>query len=211
LTAGILLLLISGCGASAVRSPAKSVHAGSTAAVTDQPRQQSCASTSSTSSRPSNSASSAGTSGVSTCEYILADGRRFNCNLASLGTSAPTASALERSKACVAITGAIASPGVVKAIDAARTCLTRVPLAVTGGAVPPAGHSPGGPEGELISAGALIAFYPDPGAARRAEPEVLHNVRGFHGVVERRDSVTVLWLKAPVASVRTSVHKCVFT
>lgn len=78
------------------------------------------------------------------------------------------------------------------------------------GPVPPEGHGPGGPEGELIVGGAPIAFYADPGTARRAEPEVLDNARSFHGAVERRGAVTVLWLAPPTRDRRSSVDGCVF-
>jgi hypothetical protein len=70
---------------------------------------------------------------------------------------------------------------------------------------------PGGPEGELIVSDALIAFYIDAATAKRAEPEVLHNARSFHGEVERHAAVTVLWLQTPPKNLRSSVHGCVFT
>jgi hypothetical protein len=148
------------------------------------------------------------------CEYVLPDGRRFNCNMASFQTSAPTISEVKHSKACVAlprVSPPTASPAVVKTIGRARACLIRAGLAVKGGPVPPEGHGPGGPEGELIVCDALIAFYIDPNTAKRAEPEVLHNARGFHGEVERRSAVTVLWLQPPPNHLRSSVHGCVFT
>ncbi len=134
--------------------------------------------------------------------------------MASFQTSAPTASEVEASKACVALPRAsqpTASPAVVKAIVRSRACLIRVGLAVKGGPVPPEGHGPGGPEGELIAGDALIAFYVDPGTAKRAEPEVLHNARTFHGEVERRGTVTVLWLQPPPKDLLSNVHGCVFT
>jgi hypothetical protein len=98
---------------------------------------------------------------------------------------------------------------VVKAIGMARACLIRAGLAVKGGPVPPEGHGPGGPEGELILSDALIAFYTDPSTAKRAEPEVLHNARRFHGEVERRGTVTILWIQRPPNDLRSSVHGCV--
>jgi hypothetical protein len=100
---------------------------------------------------------------------------------------------------------------VVKAIERARACLIGAGLSVNGGPVPPAGPGPGGPEGELIVGGALIAFYADPETAKQAEPEVLRNARGFHGEVERRGTVTVLWLQPPANHLRSSVLGCGFT
>lgn len=165
---------------------------------------------------PSCSASvmSNGSHEVRHCEYVLPDGRRFNCNMASFQASAPTISRVEHSKACVnlpRVSPPPASPAVVKAIGRSRACLIRAGLAVKGGPVPPEGHGPGGPEGELIVSDALIAFYIDAGTAKRAEPEVVHNARGFHGDVERRGTVTVLWLQTPSKDLRSNVRGCVFT
>jgi hypothetical protein len=148
------------------------------------------------------------------CEYVLPDGRRFNCNMASFQTSAPNTSEVEGSKACVAlprVSPPTASHAVTKTIGRARACLIRAGLAVRGGPVPPEGRGPGGPEGELIVSDAFIAFYIDPGTAKRAEPEVLHNARRFHGEVERRSTVTILWLHPPPKDLRSNVHGCVFT
>ena len=145
------------------------------------------------------------------CEYVLSGGRRFNCDMAYWQTSEPTASEVVRTKACVAlprVSAHTASPAVMRAIEKARACLLRTRLAVHGGPVPPEGHAPGGPEGELIISNALIAFYIDPGTAKRAEPEVVKNARAFHGEVERRGAVTVLWLQPPAEQLRSGVHGC---
>jgi hypothetical protein len=149
---------------------------------------------------------------VTHCEYVLPDGRRFNCNTASL-PSMPTAEQIVTSKACVAlprVVAPMASPGVVEAIGKARACLRRSRLAVAGGPVPPEGHGPGGPEGELITGGALIGFYIDARTAKRAEPGVVHNARAFHGDVERRGAVTILWVAHIREQVRSRVERCVF-
>jgi hypothetical protein len=146
------------------------------------------------------------------CEYVLPDGRRFSCNMASFQQSAPTVSEVKHSKACVAlprVSTPTASPRVVKAIDSARACLIHAAVRVKGGPVPPEGHGPGGPEGELIVSDALIAFYIDSATAKRAEPEVLHNARSFHGEVERRGAVTILWVRSPPNDLRSDVHGCV--
>jgi hypothetical protein len=198
------MLLTSGCGATAVQTEPRSTHSTAVSAVADQMTSPSC----------SASFNSNGSHEVRHCEYVLPDGRRFSCNMASFQTSAPTISEVEHSKACVTlprVSGPTASPAVVKAIGRSRVCLIRAGLAVQGGPVPPEGHGPGGPEGELIVSDALIAFYIDSGTAKRAEPEVLHNARGFHGEVERHGAVTVLWLQPPPNDLRSSVHRCVFT
>jgi hypothetical protein len=204
LAAGILVLLTSGCGVAAARSPSQATNSNRGAGATEQPSAQSCSV-----SIMSNDSSRE----VSYCEYVLPDGRRFNCNMASLTTSTPTTSEIEGSKACVALprlSTPSASHTVVKAIGKARACLRRVGMAVKGGPVPPEGHGPGGPEGELIVSDALIAFYIDPRTAKRAESEVRHNARSFHGEVERHDSVTIIWLQPPPKDLRSNVHECVF-
>jgi hypothetical protein len=82
---------------------------------------------------------------------------------------------------------------------------------VKGGPVPPGGHGPSGPEGELMVSDALIAFYADPHLAKRAEPEVLRNARGFGGKLESRGAVTVLWIQPPSNALRSGVQACVLT
>ena len=164
---------------------------------------------------------SASTSEVRYCVFVLPGGRRFNCNMASLQTSAPTASQLESSRACLPlhpVSTPTASAGVISAIAKARACLTRHGLLVTGGPVPPEGHGPGGPEGELVLAPALIAFYANAQIARRAEPEILRNTHeilrnthAFDGEIDRRGAVTVLWIARPANGVRSIVQRCVFT
>ncbi len=144
------------------------------------------------------------------CEFELRDGRRFNCNMASFQASAPTEGEVAASKSCVAL-GPAASATVIKAIAEAQACLARRGLEVKGGPVPPAGHAPGGPEGELIIGDALIAFYPSPRSAKQAEPEVLRNVRAFGGKPERSDAVTILWIRRPPNGLRAKVVACVFT
>jgi hypothetical protein len=204
LAASILVLSTSACGAAPVPSSSRATRSTRIAVAADQLTSQSCSA-----STMSNGSSRE----VRYCEYVLSDGRRFNCNMASLKTSTPTTSEVKRDKACVAlprVSAPTASHAVVKAIGRARACLRHAGLAVKGGPVPPEGHGPGGPEGELTVNDALIAFYIDPGTAKRAEPEVLHNARSFHGEVERRGTVTVLWLRPPPKDLRSKVHGCVF-
>jgi hypothetical protein len=109
----------------------------------------------------------------------------------------------------------VIAPGpLLGAIAKVRTCLAGRGLRIAGGAVPPAGHGPGGPQGELMvgdgTGGAYIAFYPDPRSAERLEPELIRNARGFDGQVERRGSVALLWLHPPTRGLRTSVQACAF-
>jgi hypothetical protein len=137
--------------------------------------------------------------------------------MASFVASAPTVSEVEGSKSCVSLRRVSAhspSAHVVEAIANARACLTSHRLLVKGGPVPPAGHGPGGPEGELIvgngTGGAFIAFYPDPRSAERLEPEVTRNAHGFGGQVERGGAVTVVWIRPPASGLRASVQACAF-
>jgi hypothetical protein len=127
--------------------------------------------------------------------------------MSSLKASAPTAREIEASKSCVAQRPA-ASASVIKAIARAQACLTSHGLEVKGGPVPPAGHAPGGPQGELVVSDALIGFYADPRSARRAEPEVLRNAGHFGGKPERRGAVTVLWIRPPPNDLRAKVLAC---
>jgi hypothetical protein len=198
LTASVLISLASGCGGAAQRGSPRAT--GPTGLAAEKLEAQSCSAQRSTSSPHE----------VRYCEFELADGRRFNCNMASFQASAPTAGQVEASKSCVALRLA-ASAAVIQAVAKAQACLTGHGLEVKGGPVPPGGHGPGGPEGELVVGDALIAFYADPRSAKRAEPEVLRNVGGFGGTPERRGAVTVLWIRPPPNDLRARVLACVFT
>jgi hypothetical protein len=137
--------------------------------------------------------------------------------MASIHTSALTINEITASKACVALPRVpVASHAVNNAINQAQACLISAGLTVRGGPVPPAGHDPGGPEGELIvgvthGGGALIAFYANPENAKQAEPEIRHNARSFHGEVERHGTATILWLQAPTEHLRSATQRCVST
>jgi hypothetical protein len=207
LTTGAVVLLATGCGGPTKVSSAKAAGPPAARAVADQLTSQSCSASTSTASSHE----------IRYCEFVLPGGRRFNCNMASFEASAPTVSEVEGSKSCVSlrrVSAPTASAHVVEAIARARACLTSHGLLVKGGAVPPAGHGPGGPEGELIvgngTGGAFIAFYPDPHSAERLEPEVIRNARGFGGQVERRGAVTVLWIRPPASGLRAGVQACAF-
>jgi hypothetical protein len=214
LATAAVVLLATGCGGS---TKASSVHApGPPAArrVADQLMSQDCS---------ASSMSTPGSPEVRYCVFILPDGQRFKCNMASFEASAPTVGEVEASKSCVRlrrVSVPTASAHVVRAIAKARACLASHRFYVRGGAVPPEGHGPGGPEGELIAGGpkgelkpgaALIAFYADARIAERAEPEVLRNVRDFEGKVDRHGAVTILWLQSPTNRVRADLQACAFT
>jgi hypothetical protein len=187
LAVSLLALFVGGCGG-AIKPSERSVSRPTDGrAVAGQLTSNSC------------SASEPSTGGreVRHCEFVLSDRSAFNCNMASLHTLTPTATEVEHSKACVSvgrISPPVASAAVVDAIAKAHACLAGNGLAVHGGPVPPEGHGPGGPEGELITSGALIAFYADARIAKQAEPEVLREARGLGATVDRRNAVTVLWL-----------------
>jgi hypothetical protein len=198
LVAGIFVSLAGGCGGTA--EPASPRATGPSGVAAEKLEAQSCSAQTSTTSPHE----------VRHCEFELQDGRRFNCNMASFQTSAPTAREVAASKSCVALLPA-ASATVIQAIAEAQACLTSHGLEVKGGPVPPGGRAPGGPEGELVVGDALIAFYANPRSAKRAEPEVLRNAGGFGGKPERRGAVTVLWIRPPPSDLRARVQACAFT
>jgi hypothetical protein len=204
LTTGAVVLLVTGCGST---KASLMQAAGRPAAF------QSCSESSSASSPTASSHE------ARYCEFVLPDGRRFNCKMASFEASAPTVSEVEGSKSCVSmrrvsVPTASEHAHVVEAIAKARACLRSHGLLLKGGPVPPAGHDPGGPEGEVIvgngTGGAFIAFYPNPRNAEQLEPEVIRNARGFGGQVERRGAVSILWIRPPPSALRASVQACAF-
>jgi hypothetical protein len=190
--------LANGCGSAA--RPASSRTSGPTDVVAQKLQAYGC----------SVEGSNTSPQKVRHCEFELRDGQRFNCNMASLQALVPTAGEIAASKSCVAL-GLAASASVMKAIAEAQTCLTSRGLAVKGGPVPPAGHAPSGPEGELITDDSLIAFYPSPRSAKEAEPEVLRSARALGGKPERSGAVTILWIRQPPKDLRAKILACVFT
>lgn len=135
--------------------------------------------------------------------------------MASIHTSALTIKEIKANKACTALPRVrVASRAVISAIDHAEACMISAGLTVRGGAVPRAGHDPGGPEGELIvgmthGGAALIAFYANPANAKLAEPQVRQNAHSFHGEVERHGTATILWLQTPTKHLRSTAQRCV--
>lgn len=144
--------------------------------------------------------------------FVLTDGRRFRCSGPTFARSTPTPSALERASACVTMRS-VAVPASVRAvlarIAAERSCLTSKGLRVSGGPVFPQ-QGPNSADGELATAGALIAFYDDQRKAARLEPEVEQNARRFGGQVVRNGAVTVLWIHPPASGLRDAVSGCAF-
>jgi hypothetical protein len=56
---------------------------------------------------------------------------------------------------------------------------------------------------------AFVALYADPARARENAPMVRRNTRRFHGSVERRGRITIIWVKPPGAARRSAVLGCV--
>ena len=150
--------------------------------------------------------------GVTSCMFVLTDGRRFKCSGPAFARSTPTPSTLEHAKTCVTISPLILPASVralVERIAAARTCLASNGLRVTGGPVfPPQG--PNSADGELVTEGAIIAFYANQRKAKRLEPEVKQNARRFNGQVdaERRSHRTVD--PSAASGLRSTVSRCAF-
>jgi hypothetical protein len=150
------------------------------------------------------------------CVFVLSGGRAFRCNMAGLGKSEPDPAAIRHSAACreISRTPSTRAPRrVAAALAAAARCIRRGGLHVHGGVVPPGGQATGGPEGELITTDAFVAFYADAQLAKRAEPMVLRNAQhtaASKAAVVRRGSVTVLWLTPPPSAVRVRVQSCAF-
>ena len=121
---------------------------------------------------------------------------------------------IKANKACKALPRVpVASHAVVIAIDHVEACMVGAGLTVRGGPVPPAGHGPGGPEGELTvgithGGGALIAFYANSENAKQAEPDIRQNARRLHGEVEGHGAATILWLQAPTERLRSATQRC---
>lgn len=65
---------------------------------------------------------------------------------------------------------------------------------------------------ELIVGGkgasAFAAFYKDSAGAKRYESEIRKNATRFHGGVQRRGRVTVVWVRRSLA--RARIKRCVF-
>jgi len=210
LVLGLLLSSVGGCGGATEpsRSSVNGLTGGRDVAAQLTPKECSSEESSASSANDSNS----GGREARRCEFVLPDRQVVNCNMASFRTSTPTGAEVEHSKACVPVVRVPTAPAAVAAaIARARACFAREGLAVQGGSVPPEGHGPGGPEGELITGGALIAFYADARVAEQAEPQVLREAHRLGATVDRHNAVTVFWLgrRSPPA-LRGPVERCVF-
>jgi hypothetical protein len=71
-------------------------------------------------------------------------------------------------------------------------------------------QGPNSANGELITKGALIAFYTDQSKAARLEPQVKQNARRFGGQVVRNGAITLLWIHPPASGLRDAVSGCAF-
>ena len=160
-TAAVLLAMTAaGCG-SATSSTSPSAERTTPAA---QVTSASCSSTA-TEAASSGVTTSAGRGGaVSSCMFVLTDGRRFKCSGPAFARSTPTPSTLEHAKTCVTISPLVIPASlraVVARIATTRICLTSKGLRMTGGPVFPQ-QGPNSADGELITEGAFIAFYTHP-------------------------------------------------
>ena len=205
LMVSLVALFVGGCGGSS--KPSASSASGSTG---QHPAAERLTSSSCSASEPST-----GGQEVRYCEYVLADRKAFKCNMAQLRTSKPTVAEVEHGKGCVSI-GRVSPPrasaAVEKAIAKAQACLMGAGFTVSGGPVSSEGHGPGGPEGELITNGALIGFYADARLAQQAESGVLKAEQRAGATIDRHNAVTVVWLLKPgTPELRARVEHCVFT
>lgn len=211
-TAVLLALGAAGCGsATSSTSPSRSRSVGR-GALAVQVSSGSCSSVATMAVNSGVARRANRRAPVKSCVFVLTDGRRFRCSGPTFARSTPTPSALERASACVTMRS-VAVPASVRAvlarIAAERSCLTSKGLRVSGGPVFPQ-QGPNSADGELATAGALIAFYDDQRKAARLEPEVEQNARRFGGQVVRNGAVTVLWIHPPASGLRDAVSGCAF-
>ena len=205
-TAAVLLAVTAaGCGAASSTSP--TIGHGALAA---QVMSASCSSAATVAVSSGVTTTAGRRAGVSSCVFVLTDGRRFKCSGPAFARSTPTPAKLEHAKSCVIITPLMLPASVralVKRIAAARTCLASNGLRVTGGpVVPPQG--PNSADGELITEGALVAFHTDQRKAKRLEPQLKQNAKRFNEQVVRNGAVTVLWIRPPASGPRNTVSRC---
>jgi hypothetical protein len=76
-----------------------------------------------------------------------------------------------------------------------KQCLEAKGLKVTGGPGKPLPGDTDAPDrGELITAGAFIAFYSSPARAEKLAPKIRANARRLQATVARRGAISVLYL-----------------
>ena len=145
------------------------------------------------------------------CQFVLSDGRQFRCP--SQPKAPPNATDL-RAAGCVKLPSlkvSAAQRSTFAAVYAASRCLTGRGLRVAGGPILPA--HPQTPDGELVvgsSHPAFVASYRDVAKAARLSSAVMRHARAFHGQVEQRGAVTIVWAAAPSGGVRRAVEGCVY-
>jgi hypothetical protein len=202
----LLALAAAGCG-SAAGSTSPTVERGALAA---QVMSASCSSAATSAVSSGITTTEGRRAGPSVCVLVLTDGQRFKCSGPAFARSTPTPTKLEHAKACVIISRLMLPPSVraiITRIAAARTCLTSKGLRVTGGPVFPP-QAPDSADGELITEGALIAFYTNQRTAERLEPQVKQDARRSNAQVVRNGAVTVLWIRPPASGLRDTVSQC---
>jgi hypothetical protein len=151
---------------------------------------------------------------VTSCTFVLNDGRRLGCNRSFTGPT-PTVSQLVRDgcRWLAAFSLSRAMRAVIARIDSGRSCLTSKGLHAIGGPVFPSGlPDPRQADGELVvrsSHPTFIAFYTDAARAARTEPALRRDDAGKHIVLERRGAVMVAWTQTPDGDLRHTVWECV--
>jgi hypothetical protein len=187
--AGVLAATASGCGSRDTRTgPAAQVVSGS------------C-----------QTAAAGGRTVSQSCQFVLSDGRQFRCRREPKGP--PKATDLHAA-GCVKLPSlslSAAQRSTFTVVYAASKCLTERGLRVVGGPTLPADSQT--PDGELVVRSihpAFIAFYTDVAKADRLNSRVVRNARAFHGQVEKRDAVTIVWAVPPAGGLRRTVEGCVF-
>jgi hypothetical protein len=208
----MVLLAVAAGGCGSVASSTSSSSSLSAARATSAVASASCSSVATVAVSSGAATSTNRRAPVSSCVFVLADGRRFRCSGAAFGRSTPSSSTLEHAKACVPASRFTLSANVravAAKITAVRTCLTNKGLRVGGGPIFPQ-QGPNTPAGELITGGAFIAFYTDQLKAERLEPQVRQNAKRFGGQVVRNGAVTVLWIHPSASGSRDAVSGCAF-
>ncbi len=105
---------------------------------------------------------------------------------------------------------AVAMSGTAR-VSSTRTCLERAGFRTSGG------HTPGVDRGsasyELVAnkrtgIGVFLGFYDTVGQATTGAATARVNARRFHGLVERRGRVTVVWTAQPSRHERQAIQRC---
>jgi hypothetical protein len=104
-----------------------------------------------------------------------------------------------------------APPLGLQRAERARACLSDAGFRVLGGPRSPGDRN--APDVELIVRGkgadAFLAFYKQVERARHYENDLRRNAKRINGSVERRGSVSVVWVRKPPAEARR-IERCAF-